>query len=72
MAGQALLRQPAYDVPVFFGVFGTIVPRRSSRRFVALPAIDTRGDRNVPSDVERVRKATFDALNAQLQLVRHA
>jgi 1-acyl-sn-glycerol-3-phosphate acyltransferase len=68
--GRRLFGSPRYDLPVFFGAFGTIVPRRAAQHFVVLPAIDTSGDPHVPADVERVRAATFEAIDAQLRVVR--
>lgn len=68
--GRRVFGSARYDMPYFFGAFGTIIPRRASMRFVALPPIDTRGDPENPADVERVRAATHDALERQLRAVR--
>lgn len=68
--GRRLFGSARYDFPIAFGAFGTLVPRRAPQRYVALPAIDTQGDPDRPEDVERVRAATFDALEAELSASR--
>jgi 1-acyl-sn-glycerol-3-phosphate acyltransferase len=70
--GRRLFGNQRYDMPIFLGAYGTIVPRRAPMHFIALPPIDTRGDPSDPSEVERVRAATFDALEQHLRAIRHA
>lgn len=68
--GRRVFGSERYDLPVAFGAFGTPIPRRAHERFIALPAIDTSGDPASAADVERVRAATFEALDARLRPVR--
>lgn len=68
--GRRFFGGERYDLPIAFGALGTIVPRRAKQTYVALPPIDTSGDPKSKVDVERVRKATRDALEAQLSLAR--
>jgi 1-acyl-sn-glycerol-3-phosphate acyltransferase len=68
--GRRVFGSARYDMPLFLGACGTILPRRAHMRFVALPPIDTRGDPDNPADVERVRVATHDALENELCAVR--
>lgn len=68
--GRRLFGSPRYDIPIFVGAYGTIIPRRARMHFVTLPPIDTRGDPNNPADVERVRSATHDALEQHLRTAR--
>jgi 1-acyl-sn-glycerol-3-phosphate acyltransferase len=60
--GRRLFGGARYDLPVALGAFGTPVPHRVPIRFVALPPV-----RTADGDVERVRAATHDALDAALR-----
>jgi 1-acyl-sn-glycerol-3-phosphate acyltransferase len=68
--GRRLFGSPRYDLPIGWGLFGTILPRRSVQTYEALPPIDTHGDPEAPQDVERVRAATYEALDSRLRRVR--
>jgi 1-acyl-sn-glycerol-3-phosphate acyltransferase len=68
--GRRVFGSARYDLPVFFGAYGTILPRRARLQFVALPPIDTHGDPENAADVERVRAATHDAIERALRPVR--
>jgi 1-acyl-sn-glycerol-3-phosphate acyltransferase len=70
--GRRLLGSPRYDLPVAFGAFGTILPKRVEQRYVALPPISTVGLRDTPEDVEKVRAQTYEALDAWLRTERKA
>ncbi len=68
--GRRVLGHARYDLPLALGWKGTLVPRRHPQRYVMLPPIATDGDAAHPEDVERVRHATFAALDAQLAQAR--
>ena len=68
--GRRLFGGERYDLPIFFGAFGTILPRRARQHFLALPAIAADGDPKSPSDVERVRAAAYTALERHLREAR--
>lgn len=56
--GRVLLGSSRYDLPLP----SRIVPRRVPLDYFVLPPIDTSGDPNDPEAVERVRRATWEAL----------
>lgn len=60
--GRTLLGSPRYDLPIAFGAYGTLVPRRHSQVFELLAPVETHGDPDDPNDVERVRREVHDAL----------
>jgi 1-acyl-sn-glycerol-3-phosphate acyltransferase len=64
--GRALLGDAKYDLPLAFGRWGTVVPRRARVTIEALPPIDTAGDPESEADVERVRAAVFSAVQTAL------
>lgn len=68
--GRALLGSPRYDLPIALGAFGTPFPRRMPQRYLVLDPIDTSGDPDDKADVERVRAATYDAIESQLRAAR--
>ena len=68
--GRTLFGSPRYDLPVAFGALGTLLPRRVPQRYVVLPPVDTRGDAEKAEDVERVRRATYESLDAVLATAR--
>jgi hypothetical protein len=68
--GRRLFGSARYDLPIAFGAFGTLLPRRAKQTYVALPMIDTAGDPQKKEDVERVRQATWKALEAHLSRAR--
>jgi 1-acyl-sn-glycerol-3-phosphate acyltransferase len=70
--GRRIFGSARYDLPVAFGAFGTPMPRRVPQKYIALPPIDTRGDPASAQDVERIRAATYSALEAQLRLLRRS
>jgi 1-acyl-sn-glycerol-3-phosphate acyltransferase len=66
--GRTILGSPRYDLPIAFGAFGTPLPRRVPQRYVVLPHVDTAGDAARAEDVERVRRATYESLDAVLAI----
>ena len=68
--GRTVMGSPRYDVPIAFGALGTLIPRRAPQVYVVLPPVDTSGDASDPTEVERVRKATFDAIDGVLATAR--
>jgi 1-acyl-sn-glycerol-3-phosphate acyltransferase len=68
--GRRMFGSERYDLPIGFGAFGTLLPRRSVQKYEALPPIDTHGDPKSEADVERVRAATFEALESRLRIAR--
>jgi 1-acyl-sn-glycerol-3-phosphate acyltransferase len=68
--GRRIFGSKRYDLPVFVGAFGTVLPRRVEARFVALPPIATDADPQDAEAVERVRSATFGAIETRLRDVR--
>jgi 1-acyl-sn-glycerol-3-phosphate acyltransferase len=68
--GRRLFGSARYDLPIAFGAFGTLLPRRAKQTYVALPRVDTTGDPQKKEDVERVRQATRDAIERHLSAVR--
>ena len=68
--GRRLFGSSRYDFPIAFGAFGTLVPRRKKQTYVALSPIDTSGDPARPADVERVRAAAYEAIDARLRALR--
>jgi 1-acyl-sn-glycerol-3-phosphate acyltransferase len=70
--GRRLFGSERYDLPVPVGAFGTIVPRRMPQRYRVLAPIDTAGDATSELDVERVRSATYEAIESELRRYREA
>jgi 1-acyl-sn-glycerol-3-phosphate acyltransferase len=68
--GRRLFGSARYDLPIAFGAFGTLLPRRARQTYVALPPVDTSGDPASKADVERVRRATYEALESRLAELR--
>jgi 1-acyl-sn-glycerol-3-phosphate acyltransferase len=68
--GRWVFGSERYDFPLPRGVLGTLLPRRVKQTFHLLAPIDTTGDPDRPEDVERVRAATYDALESRLSLLR--
>ena len=68
--GRRLFGSSRYDFPIALGAFGTPIPRRRKQTYVALAPIDTAGDPERPEDVERVRAAVYEALDARLRELR--
>lgn len=68
--GRTVMGSPRYDVPIAYGALGTLVPRRAPQVYAVQPPIDTSGDPANAADVERVRKATFDAIESVLATAR--
>lgn len=69
--GRRLFGGERYDLPIALGAFGTLLPRPVKQTYRALPAIDTTGDPASQADVERVRRATRDAIESQLSPLRN-
>ena len=65
--GRAILGSPRYDLPIALGVLGTPIPKRVPQRYLVQEPIDTSGDPDDPDHVERVRSATFDAIDRVLR-----
>lgn len=68
--GRTLLGSPRYDFPLALGVLGTPIPRRVPQRYCVQPPIDTTGEADDPTHVERIRAATFDAIDQVLRTIR--
>jgi 1-acyl-sn-glycerol-3-phosphate acyltransferase len=68
--GRRLFGAERYDLPVFLGAFGTILPLRVRQRFIALPPIPPDGDPRSAADVERLRAAAYTALERHLRAAR--
>ncbi len=64
--GRTLLGHQKYDIPIFFGRWGTPLPRPVPVTIRALPPVSTAGDPDSPEDVERVRSAVFQAIQSTL------
>ncbi len=64
--GRRLFGSDRYDLPLPRRLWPRIVPLD----YYALPRIDTRGDPNRAEDVERVRRATYEAIDAILRAYR--
>jgi 1-acyl-sn-glycerol-3-phosphate acyltransferase len=60
--GRFFLGSPRYDLPVP----RSLVPRRVPLNFYVLPQVDPEGDASDAEAVERVRQATYDALEGVL------
>jgi len=69
--GRRILGGSRYDLPIAFGAFGTIVPRRARQTYTVLPPIAAVGDASNPQDVERLRATTYDALESRLRGLRN-
>ncbi len=70
IVGRTLLGSSRYDLPIVVGAYGTPIPRRVPQRYLVQPPIDTSGDPEDPAAVERVRAATFEAIDRVLAGVR--
>lgn len=69
--GRRLFGSARYDLPIALGAFGTILPRRATQKYIALPPVDTSsGDPHDADDIERIRAATYAALDSHLALAR--
>jgi 1-acyl-sn-glycerol-3-phosphate acyltransferase len=68
--GRRVFGSERYDLPIARGAFGTLMPRRAQQHYKVLPAIDTSGDPTSDADVERVRLATYNALETHLKAFR--
>ncbi len=64
--GRWLLGSERYDLPIARGFLGTLLPRPVKQSYHLLERIDTTGDPDRADDVERVRAATRNALEAKL------
>lgn len=64
--GRALLGSPRYDFPLP----RSLMPRRVPLDFYVLPPIESAGEASDAEAVERLRKATFDALESVLSPYR--
>jgi 1-acyl-sn-glycerol-3-phosphate acyltransferase len=62
VVGRRLFGSPRYDLPFVKNP----LPRKVPLRFHVLPPIDTGGDPEDAADVERVRRATWEALEGVL------
>jgi 1-acyl-sn-glycerol-3-phosphate acyltransferase len=68
--GRRIFGSERYDLPLALGALGTILPRRAPQHYIVLPPIDSHGDPRNEADIERVRAATFNALEARLRQFR--
>ena len=70
IVGRRLFGGPRYDLPIAFGALGTLLPRRVKQTYVALPPISTQGASESASDIERIRLATYTAIDSGLARAR--
>jgi 1-acyl-sn-glycerol-3-phosphate acyltransferase len=70
VVGRAIFGSPRYDFPIALGAYGTLIPKRVPQKYLVQEPIDTRGDPDNPEDVERVRHATFSAIDRVLSAHR--
>jgi 1-acyl-sn-glycerol-3-phosphate acyltransferase len=70
--GRRIFGSERYDLPLAFGAFGTPVPRRVQLTYIAVPPIVPEGDPASKQEVERLRAATYDAIDSRLRTVRGA
>ena len=70
--GRRVFGSERYDLPLPAGAYGTLLPRPVEQHYLVLPPIDTSGDPDAEPDVERVRRATYDAIESQLRRYREA
>lgn len=68
--GRRVFGSERYDLPFALGAYGTFMPRRAQQHYYVLPPIDTRGDPQSEKDVERVRAATYNAIEDRLRQYR--
>jgi 1-acyl-sn-glycerol-3-phosphate acyltransferase len=68
--GRWLLGSARYDFPLARGILGTWIPHPVKQSYHLLEPIDTSGDPENAEDVERVRAATYDALDSRLKEAR--
>ena len=68
--GRRIFGSERYDLPVPIGALGTILPRRAQQHYEVLPPIDTSGDPTSEADIERVRSATYNAIETRLRKFR--
>jgi 1-acyl-sn-glycerol-3-phosphate acyltransferase len=65
--GRRLLGSPRYDIPIAFGAFGSLVPRRVPQRYAVQEIVDTSGDPDDDDAVELVRSRTHEVLQNALK-----
>jgi 1-acyl-sn-glycerol-3-phosphate acyltransferase len=68
--GRRLLGSPRYDLPVFRGAWGLPIPRRVSLVYHVLEPLAPEGDPERSGDVERLRRLTFERMEAVLSVLR--
>jgi len=68
--GRRIFGSERYDLPLPVGALGTILPRRAQQHYEVLPPIDTSGDPTNEEDLERVRSATYNAIETRLKAFR--
>jgi 1-acyl-sn-glycerol-3-phosphate acyltransferase len=70
VVGRAVFGSSRYDLPIALGAFGTPIPKRVPQRYLVQEPIDTSGDPEDADAVERVRAATFAAIDQVLNTAR--
>ncbi len=68
--GRALLGSHRYDLPIAFGAYGTLLPKRSPQHYAILPPVDTSGDPDDDDAVENVRVQAYRAIEVRLRELR--
>ena len=68
--GRRVFGGARYDLPVAFGAFGTLIPKRVPQHYIVLPPIAPVGSADSPADVERLRAQTYEAIDARLRVAR--
>ncbi|MGZ3448542.1 MAG: lysophospholipid acyltransferase family protein [Polyangiales bacterium] len=71
VVGRMLLGSSRYDLPLAIGRWGLPIPKPIPQRYFVLPPVDTAGDPDDASAVERVRGATFASIDSVLRTARN-
>jgi 1-acyl-sn-glycerol-3-phosphate acyltransferase len=66
VVGRRIFGGPRYDLPIAFGAMGTWLPRRVKQTYVASPPIVTQGATESAGEIERIRLATYTAIDSWL------
>jgi hypothetical protein len=70
--GRRLFGSERYDLPLAFGALGTLVPRRAPQTYVVSAPIQPVGSADSDAAVERMRAATYEAIESNLRALRES
>ncbi|HEX7480146.1 MAG TPA: lysophospholipid acyltransferase family protein [Polyangiales bacterium] len=70
--GRRLFGDARYDLPLAFGAFGSLLPRRVPQHYIVLPPIPPTGATDSPEAVEQLRAQTYAAIDSRLVAARAA